>query len=281
MTVPLLQISNLGVTLGRAKILEDVTMTLERGTITALTGPNGAGKSTLLRSIAGLVNPSHGQILVSTHDPSANQTGPDSKLKAHPVNLRTLRELQRARILVWVPPSIHVPFSFTARQIVTMGRWSIHLGAPSRTDEIAVAKAMEQTGTTHLRLRPWNTLSTGESHLVQLARALAAETKILLLDEPAASLDPASVLATVKILRMAAAEGRAICLSLHDLSLARQIADHVLLLRQGRVIAVGEPAEALSPANIRRAFDVNATVVRTPAGRELLEFSSPRTGAHE
>jgi iron complex transport system ATP-binding protein len=268
MHLALMHMANVDVIIRGSHILHEVSLTLRPGAITVLTGPNGAGKSTLLRTLAGLIMPSSGRV-------EGVRISDSKTCETNLIDLRKLSDHERARLLSWTPPSTHVPFQFTAREVVIMGRWSIHYGAPDKRDEAVALDALEKTGSSHLKHRPWASLSTGEAHLVQLARTLAADTKVLLLDEPAASLDPASVLATVRIIRQAAAEGRAVCLSLHDLGLARRLADQVMLIHKGKVLAAGSPEATLSPENIKAAFDVRASLVATPGGNELFEFSSP------
>jgi iron complex transport system ATP-binding protein len=232
---------------GRARsfMLDQVSVTVERGSLTGLLGPNGCGKTTLLNLLSGVLQPSHGIVSLN----GASLSG------------RSRRDI--ARHLAVVPQETHPAFDYTVMEMVLMGRHP-HLGAfelegPS---DIALAQdAMAATGTGHLAGRAYMTLSGGEKQRVVIAVALAQAADILLLDEPTASLDLAYQLEIAALVRRLNRErGVTLVLSTHDLNLAAAVSDRVMLLAGGRTLAMGPVADVLTPANIARTFQVEADV---------------------
>jgi iron complex transport system ATP-binding protein len=252
--------TSLVVRLGGAEIIgtgEPVSVTVGRGRLTVLVGPNGAGKSTLLKALAGVIQPSAGAVMV---DGAA---------------LPQMPPLERARRLAWSPANATVPFAYTALEVVTLGRFPWHQGAPTGSDADAARAALARVGAEELALRTVTTLSSGERQRVLLARALAGEAPYLLFDEPSANLDVAGTLKFLELARALAAEGRGVVLVLHDLALAHRYGDHVVCLDRGRVLAAGPASVALAPGVVHEAFGVDATVGRDLQGRESLQFHLP------
>jgi iron complex transport system ATP-binding protein len=240
---------------GRAAVLHGVSLTLRRGEMAGLIGPNGAGKSTLLRALSGVLSPRSGQIL----------------LEGRPVREWGFREA--ARRLSVVPQTEPAFFDFTVREVVLMGR-NPHVGPAGETaeDHDAATRAMNALDILALAERPTTTLSGGEHRRVLIARALAQQTAVMLLDEPTAHLDlthQAEALALLK--RRTEREGAAVLAALHDLNLAAEFCDRILLLTEGRIIADGPPEVALTPELLRQAYGSEVSVVRNPAsGRPLV-----------
>jgi iron complex transport system ATP-binding protein len=242
MSDALLTASSVSVTLGGRAVLSDISLSLPAGHLVALVGPNGAGKTTLLRALAGLVA-SQGEIVV----------GGDA------LSALTLRE--RARRFAYLPQGHVAHWPLPARDIVALGRIPHGAGDPARLaprDTEAVARAMQLTDVTDLSARPVTELSGGEKSRVALARVLAVEAPVMLADEPTASLDPRYQLDVMTHLRDAARRGMLVIVVTHDLGLAARFADRLLVLSQGRLVAQGAPAEALSEEVMREVFRISA-----------------------
>jgi iron complex transport system ATP-binding protein len=239
---------------GRARsfMLDQVSVTVERGSLTGLLGPNGCGKTTLLNLLSGVLQPSHGVVSLN----GASLSG------------RSRRDI--ARHLAVVPQETHPAFDYTVMEMVLMGRHP-HLGAfelegPS---DIALAQdAMAATGTGHLAGRAYMTLSGGEKQRVVIASALTQSPDVLLLDEPTASLDLGYQIEVASLLRRLNVErGVTMVLATHDLNLAASLCDRLILMRDGRVVAQGATRDVLTASMIRRIYDVEADVTfHAPAG---------------
>jgi iron complex transport system ATP-binding protein len=248
-----LSLEGLEVRLGGRPVLAGLDLELAAGELLLLAGRNGAGKTTLLRAAAGLVRPDAGRVA----------------LDGRPLAAFSRREL--ARQIALVPQDTLVPFPFSAGQLVLLGR-TPHLGIlsfESKTDVAAAEAALARLGLGALADRSVLELSGGERQLVHLARALAQDAPVLLLDEPTAHLDLAHRALVLGCLRELAREGRAVLAVSHDLAAAR-FANRVAFLAEGRLAAAGEPADVLRPETIRAAFGVEAEVLVTPAGPVVL-----------
>ena len=246
---PGLSLGNVRLALGGAPVLCGVELELAAGELLLLAGRNGAGKTTLLRLAAGLVRPDSGQAL----------------LGGQPLAGFTRRQL--ARRIAFVPQESGVPFPFTAGQLVLLGR-TPHLGLlafETKADVAAAEAALARLGLEALADRSVLELSGGERQLVQLARALAQQAELLLLDEPTAHLDLAHRALVLGCLRELAVEGRAVLVVSHDLA-ASSYANRVAFLAGGRIVAAGPPAQVIQPDLLRATFGVEAEVLATPAG---------------
>jgi iron complex transport system ATP-binding protein len=241
-----LTLQHLSLRLGGGLVLDDISAVLKPGRVTAILGPNGAGKSSLLRSIAALV-PHLG----------------DVRLGDRSVALLPLRE--RARLLGYLPQQGAVHWNLTVADLVGLGRLP-HRGSTAE-DTTAVLAAMEATGTLEFAARTIDTLSGGERARVLLARVLAGEPHWLLADEPLANLDPAHQLDVLVRLRGVAARGAGVAIVVHDLAHAARIADDVLLLQGGRLVAFGPAADTLTSDRLRALFGVDVAFVDTQEGR--------------
>jgi iron complex transport system ATP-binding protein len=247
-----------GVTLalGGRPVLAGLDLALAPGELLLLAGRNGAGKTTLLRAAAGLVHPGMGRI----------------ELGGRPLADFTRREL--ARRIAFVAQESGVPFPFTAGQLVLLGR-TPHLGLlafESKADVAAAEAALAKLGLEALADRSVLELSGGERQLVQLARALAQDAEVLLLDEPTAHLDLGHRALVLGVLRALAREGRAVLVVSHDLA-AAGYANRVAFLAEGRILAAGAPSEVIRPDLVRAAFGVEAKVLETPAGPVVIAGS--------
>jgi len=245
--------------LGRRAVVSGVTCAIERGEVLAVCGPNGAGKSTLLRAAASLVKVHSGSI----------------SLDGKP--LQAIRPGERARQLAYVAQQPATPDAFLVREIVALGRipHAPFLGTESAADRAAVARAMGRAGVTEFAARPLSQLSGGERQRVSIARALAQEPQVLLLDEPTSNLDlryQASVLALVR--QLAREEGLSAVVVLHDLSLAALFCDRLLLLSEGRVVRQGAPGEVLAEELLTGTYGTPLRVLAHPeSGAPLVTHS--------
>ena len=229
----------------RSFTLDDVSVTVERGSLTGLLGPNGCGKTTLLNLLSGVLQPKHGQV----------------SLNGISLAGRSRRDI--ARHLAVVPQETHPAFDYTVMEMVLMGRHP-HLGrfeleGPS---DLALAReALSATDTEHLAGRAYMTLSGGEKQRVVIASALTQSPDVLLLDEPTASLDLGYQLEVAALLRRLNRDrGVTMVLATHDLNLAASLCDRLILMRDGRVVAQGATRDVLTASSIRRIYDVDADV---------------------
>lgn len=230
---------------GGAPVFDGLDLSIGEGELVGVLGPNGTGKTTLLRLASGALAPSSGRVEALGRD--ASSTAPR----------------ERARSIAVVPQESHPAFDWSAIEVVRMGR-APHLGLlglESARDEEIVLEAMRRTAVENLTRRPFLELSGGERQRVILARALAQEPRLLLLDEPTAFLDLKHRLAVYGLLvRLNREHGLTIVLASHDLDLASRYCDRLVLLHGGAVAADGKPADVLTRDNLRKVYDVDAEV---------------------
>lgn len=241
---------DLRVFFGDREALRGITASLRPGRVTAILGPNGSGKSSLLRALAGLV-PADVRL--------ANQ------------RVDRMDPQDRARGIGYLPQEAAVHWDLRVEALVELGRMP-HRGrfaGLSDMDRAAIARAVAATDCQDLLHRNIYELSGGERARVLLARVLAGEPNWLLADEPLASLDPAHQLALMAKFHQLASDGMGVAIVLHDLTHAARVADDVLLLKDGVIVAAGPTAEALTADTIREAFGVEVTLVRDEVGRSL------------
>ena len=227
---------NLGVRYGDVRALREVTVRIRRGSITGLVGVNGSGKSSMLAAVLERVQ----------HEGSVRILG------------GTPAEARRAGLVASVPQAEVVDWDFpvTVRDVVMTGRYGRMglLRIPRPSDRAAVDEAMERLGLVRLADRQIGQLSGGQRKRAFVARALAQDAELLLLDEPFAAVDRTSEAAIVQVLRELRGLGRSVVIVHHDLSGVAELVDEVLLLQRGRLLHHGPPAETLTPERIARAF---------------------------
>lgn len=226
-------------------MVDGVTVRLAEGTLTGILGPNGSGKTTLLRLLSGTRRPTSGEVRLGDRA------------------LHTLSRREIAQQIAVVPQETQLAFEYSAIEIVLMGRHP-HLGlftVEGPRDLQIAREAMASTGTAALAERPFDQLSGGEKQRVVIAAALAQSARLLLLDEPTASLDLGYQLEISTLLHTLNRDrGVTMAISTHDLNLAAAICRELILMRGGRVLAAGATADVLTPDNIRRLYDVDADV---------------------
>ena len=251
MSDALLTARGLSYTIGQAKLVNGVDLDVAQGEILAVLGPNGAGKSTLLALLSGDLDPSEGTVHYSA-EPAANLGDAERALKRAVFSQRS---------------PMDVPF--TAGAVVSLGRYP-HRHDDTITpaeDEAFVSSAMEITDTSHLVNRTFSTLSGGERTRVAIARVLAQNTPIALLDEPTASLDVYHQERILKILRATADEGRAVVVVLHDLNSAVMYADRLAIMRDGNVLTKGPVDDVLDADLLSNVYGLPMAVVDHPLGQ--------------
>jgi iron complex transport system ATP-binding protein len=229
---------------GRA-IVDEVSIDIRSGEVLALVGPNGAGKSTLLSVLSGDVRPSRGSVVIAGRD------------------IRSLRHLELARLRSVLTQENQVSFPFTVTEVVEMGRSPWAKTAQRDDDPAAVEAAVLATDIAHLGQRRYTSLSGGEKARVSLARVLAQGAATVFLDEPTAALDLRHQEDVMRTARALAAEGRAVVVVVHDLSLAGAYADRVALVADGRLESVGTPLEVLTAERVERVYGLPVEVITT------------------
>ena len=241
------------VTSRRGPRLDGVSLAMGEPGITALAGPNGAGKSTLLRVAAGLLTPDEGQVWLE-----------DEALSA-------VSDADRARRIAFLPADGRAAWPLSAWAIVELGRLPHRTARATRAEDAAiVSSALHRCGVAHLADRPVTSLSSGEQARVFLARTLATQASLLILDEPTAALDPHHQLAIMDVLAEEAANGVTVVMAAHALDLVAARADQVVLMSEGQVVAAGTPQHCLTEERIRQVFGVVA-----PGGIQPTPWSLP------
>lgn len=255
-------VQNLSYQVGRKTLLHSLSVQARPGELLAVVGANGAGKSTLLRQLSGDLTPTRGQV----------------RFEGRLLTDAPPAELARRRAVLTQQHSLSL--AFRVRELVLMGRYPYFRGQPAAHDHAVVAEALATVGLSALAERSYPTLSGGEQQRAQLARVLAqvweAEGGFLLLDEPLTGLDLNHQHHTLDVARALVRRGFGVVAVLHDLNLAAQYADQVLLLRQGRAVAYGAPAAVFTPDLIEHAFDIAVELLPHPTLGHPLIIPCPR-----
>lgn len=227
------------------RVGSDVSLSLEAGEVLCLLGPNGSGKTTLFKTLLGLLPPQGGEVL-------ADGTG---------LNDRKRDEV--ARLVSYVPQAHAAFFPFTVREVVLMGR-TAHLGmfsSPSRRDRDVAQTAIERMRLAHLADSTYTRISAGERQMALIARALAQDARIIVMDEPTANLDFGNQVRVMEHIQALARAGMGVLLSTHDPDQAFICADRVAMLHEGRLARTGVPAEAITAESLRQLYGVDVEVI--------------------
>jgi iron complex transport system ATP-binding protein len=266
----MLDIESLSFNYGAARVLDNITFSAEKGECIGILGPNGSGKSTLLKTLSRILSPTSGRVVLCGKELERYST----------------KEL--ARNMAVVPQDTNIDFDFTCLEVVLMGR-NPHMSRfeiEGRKDADIAREAMMLTSTWHLRERPFVELSGGERQRVIIARALAQQPSVLLLDEPVSHLDINHQIEILDLVeRLKKERGLVVIIILHDLNLAARYCDRLILLFNNRILATGGPDEVITQENIRKAFRANVMVKKHPVTGYLyvtllnaLESAGPSNG---
>ena len=229
----------------RKAVLHDVSFSLEQGQVLCVLGPNGVGKSTLFRCILGLLKHYSGNVLLDDRQASG----------------LTQREL--ARRIAYIPQFSAPVFQYSVFHTVLMGTTS-QIGSfatPGKAQEELAMQALETMGIAQLKDRPVGMLSGGERQMVLIARALAQNSPLLVMDEPTASLDFGNSIRVMEMVRRLADKGYGIILSTHNPDLALRYGTHALVLNEGRVCSFGSPEQAITPQLLSRIYGVDVDIL--------------------
>ena len=261
-----LEVNDLTLAYGKNTVIDTMSFSVNKGEMLGLIGPNGSGKSTLIKAVSHVIIPRSGRVILDGKD------------------ISTIHRSELARLLSVVPQTPILPSSFSAFEIVLMGR-NPHLGLlryESENDMDITYRAMERTATLPFAERRIGELSGGEIQRIVIARALAQQTEVILLDEPTANLDINHQLEILDLIKSLCTRNHlTVIITLHDLNLAAQYCDRLVLIRTGRVHARGTPEEVITTDNIREVYGTDNCVYTHPVnGRPtvLLQAGGSRNG---
>lgn len=248
-----LSVRSLSVRLGGRKVVNEVCLDIKPGEFVGLLGPNGAGKSTLLKALMGLV-------------------GREGELSLGKRSLDEMTPTERAREIAYLPQEREINWPVQVRTLIGLGRspYRGSFAVADKKDQAAIDAAIKAMDLGLLEGRSSLELSGGERARVLIARALAQETPLLLTDEPAAGLDPAHQITLMATFRKLAREGRSVLASLHELTLAGQWCDRVILIARGTIVAEGPPDAVLTPENLATVYGVRAQISVTDDGLSVV-----------
>ena len=255
-----LDVQSLSVTLGDTTIVKEASFAIDRGEFVGIIGPNGSGKTTLLKALRGLYPTSGGDIFW------------DGK------SIASLSDKEIAHHVAYMQQSVNVSFDYEAIDIVMTARYPYlkWWQQESPEDKVIVENAMKEVGVYHLRHRSVQSLSGGERQRVFLAKALAQQTEVLLLDEPTAALDLVYADDIFYEGRRLCDEGKTILIVVHDLELAAKYCTKLVLISDGRIVDVGTPRDVLTADNLKAAFHLSAAVYDDPYFKQQRIFVFPK-----
>lgn len=250
--------NNIAFSYDSVPVLKDVSMEIKSGEVVGVLGPNGSGKTTFVKCINRLLTPSQGSVLFDD------------------IDILSLKQFEVAKFMGYVPQNNSMEISYpTVYEIVMMGRRPFGNWKANSDDDEAVWKALGDMDVDHLATHKFNELSSGQTQRVLMARAIAQEAKILLLDEPTSNLDikyQIDVMNTVK--NLANERGVGACAIVHDLELAMKYCNKVVLLYRGLVLAAGNPEDVITPENIRTVYGVEIVVDKNYGGPHVIVLGS-------
>jgi iron complex transport system ATP-binding protein len=258
-TESILKIENLEAGINKRTILKNINIEIRKGELLALIGPNGSGKTTLIKTAASFLPRMNGNIFLNGK------------------NISSYKKNEKARQLAVIFQTQGNPWPFTVKEFILQGRYSYHgyFGIPNKHDEHIADKVMYDAGLDAFKDRLVSELSGGEYQRVLIARAMAQEAKLFLMDEPVSYLDIKYQLAVMDLIRRSVDNGIAAMVSLHDVNLASLYADRIALIAEGMIIAIGTPQEVLTPELLERAFDFAVPVGTHPHDETIPEIFFP------
>lgn len=239
-------VQQLSFSYGKQEVLKKIQIEVDKGQFVSVIGPNGSGKTTLLKNICKLLTPNSGQI----------------NLENERIKKMGIKNL--AKKMAVVHQGAHSAFDFNVGEVVLMGRYP-HLAkfqSESAADMAIAENAMRQTETIHLKDKTLYSISGGERQRVMIARALAQEPQLLLLDEPISHLDIKHQIEIMKLCRQLNHDkGLTVLATLHDINLASRFSDYVVMMKKGEVYRMGKPLDVINPENIKAVYDIDVVVV--------------------
>ncbi len=255
----LLQGENICLSSGAATLVDHVQLQIAAGELVVILGPNGSGKTSLLRCLAGVVTPQSGSILMQGE------------------NIATYDAAMRARALSYLPQSRPVLWPNRVEDIVALGRYPYGggMGQMGAQDQAIIAHCLAQCELSELRHRTMTSLSGGEQARVHMARIFAAQTPLILADEPITALDPRHQFKIMDLLAAYVAQGGAALIVLHDVALAARYASRLIWLKQGRVVADGPVSQTLSAPILKDVYDMEARVSLSSTPPEVQFIAVP------
>ena len=239
----MLEVRNLSVSYGKHQVLANINVTAEKGEVLGIIGPNGSGKTTLAKTINRLLKPTSGEVLI------------DGK------NVHHMKSVEIAKHIAVVSQVFSINFEFTVEDIVLMGRTPYIKSAETPEDLKIVEDAMEKTHTSFLKGRLVTQLSGGELQRVVIARALAQQPDILLLDEPTSHLDITNQIDILNLVKQESRKGMTVIAVVHDLNLAAYYCDKICLIRDGKLMSYGTPDEVITSDNIHTVYNLPVEVI--------------------
>jgi iron complex transport system ATP-binding protein len=253
-----LEIKNLSFAYGKESIFEGIYMKVEKGEIVSVLGPNGAGKTTLFKTILGLFKARQGQVFVNGKDVSNSS------------------RRQLAKEMGYVPQNHVSPFPYSVTDVVLMGR-TAHINnyaVPSDLDSQIAREAMENLNISHLKNKNYTEISGGERQLVLIARALAQQPQILIMDEPTSNLDYGNQIRLLSHIKRLANQGFSIIMSTHYPEHALYCTGKVIMLKDGRILCSGSSEEVINEENLNKIYGINVeiTIARVKSGKKQKVF---------
>lgn len=239
----MIEVRDLNFSFGKKPILKNINLKVESGEKVIIIGPNGCGKTTLLRLISGYLSPSSGEILLKNK------------------NIKEYKIKERAKILAMINQSGKTPFNFTVLETVKMGRYPFMswYGGFSNADKALVDKSIDLMNINHLKEHSILNISGGECARTMAARAFAQNPELMLMDEPVSALDINQTLHLMNLVKND--KGRAFLIVLHDLNLASQYAEKIILMCDGEIVSQGSPAKVITAENISAVYKIDSKII--------------------
>lgn len=251
----MLELKNVCYSYGQSKILSDVSFSVETGELVCVLGPNGCGKTTLLKNVLGLLKSSAGSIHIDGQE------------------VQDLSPKKLAQLIGYIPQTHSPPFPYKVSEVVLMGRTAYlsKLSMPNKTDEEIAYDSLEKLNITHLKDKVYTKISGGERQLVLIARALAQQPKVLIMDEPTSSLDFGKQNLVLEHVRMLSQRGISVLMVTHDPAHALFCADKVIAMKKGKVLKIGTPQDIVSEDIMKDIYDTDVKIgkVRLPDKRTI------------